>query len=83
MMREAEVYRGIEFVRLSSLPKEQARMIRDSNYLKNTIKILHGTDLYTDCLLYASYIEWYQRYYPINWEPIPAIGEEIKSKLAF
>lgn len=59
MKAQIENYRGIEFVRLSSLPGDQKKMIRDSHFVNKTIKILRENKLITDCLPYKSYLEWY------------------------
>jgi len=59
MKAEVEVYRGIEFVRLSALSREQAKAIRESSFGKRVIKILHGSEILPDCLPWTSYLEWY------------------------
>lgn len=76
MRAEAEVYKGIQFVRLSSLPKEHKKMILNSTYTKNIIKILHNDELLADCLPYAYYVEWHQNCYGTHADttPSPQLG---------
>jgi hypothetical protein len=84
MRANPELYKGIEFVRLSSLPKEQKKLILNSSYAKNTIKILHGDELFADCLPYAYYLNWHQECYNSKAEATPSTSPEIKAlKLAF
>ena len=60
MKATIENYKGIEFVRLSSLPEDQKRMIWQSDYKTKVIKILRGKELISDCLPYEHYREWHQ-----------------------
>jgi hypothetical protein len=62
MKADAKVYKGIEFVRLSSLNKEQAASIGESAFAKKTIKILCDNELLSDCLPYSYYLEWYHQF---------------------
>ena len=83
MRAEVEIYRGIEFVRLSSLTQEQNKLIADSSISRKTIKILRGTELLTDCIPYQLYLEWYKHHYHHQAEPVPKLSIEIeKLKLA-
>jgi hypothetical protein len=59
MKAEVEIYKGIEFVRLSSLPEEQKKLIWNSAFNKKMIKIKNGSELLTDCFPYTIYLEWY------------------------
>ena len=60
MKAAVEVYRGIEFVRLSSLSPEEKRGLLEAKYFTKTIKILRDQELINDCLPYHFYLEWYE-----------------------
>lgn len=63
MRANVEVYKGIEFVRISHLPKEQQVLIYQTDLSNKTIKILQGDTVISDCLQYRDYQEWYERYH--------------------
>lgn len=60
---EVEIYKGIEFVRISVLPEDQKQSIQDSSHIHKVIKILRGKELLNDCLKYNDYLEWYRGHY--------------------
>jgi hypothetical protein len=62
MKAGAEVYKGIEFVRLSSLKDDQSLSIRNSAFAGRTIKILRNNEIISDCLPYTVYLEWYHQF---------------------
>ena len=59
----AEIYKGIMFVRVSSLPEEQKKLIWKSFSGQKIIKILRGKELLDDCLQYEEYQNWYHHHY--------------------
>ena len=61
MKVETESYKGIEFVRISSLPDEQRELFWDSFNPQKIIKILRGNELLNDCLQYEDYQDWYTK----------------------
>ncbi len=63
MRAPSEVYKGIEFVRLYSLPVEQSEKIRQSLGRDRIIKILKEETLLTDCIQYSDYLSWYHESY--------------------
>ena len=63
MKAAVETYKGIEFVRISTLPGDQKAMIWSSAYKDKVIKILRDKELLTDCLPYGHYLEWYKEIY--------------------
>ena len=63
MLAAIENYKGIEFVRISSLPEVQQKMIWTSAYRHKVIKILRGEELLNDCLPSVNYVEWYMQCY--------------------
>jgi hypothetical protein len=52
-----EVYRGISFVRLSSLPIDQNRIISKTKIRK--INIQTESSVLTDCVQYLDYEKWF------------------------
>jgi hypothetical protein len=56
----AENYKGIEYIRISSLPSEQKKNIYQSLNHKLIINILREESLLNDCLQYQHYITWYE-----------------------
>jgi hypothetical protein len=57
------VYRGIEYVRIDELPPDQRRLLMLSPLVPERIKILIDGKVYDQCLLYNSYMEWFNRVY--------------------
>ncbi|HWA32533.1 MAG TPA: hypothetical protein VG737_00310 [Cyclobacteriaceae bacterium] len=53
-----ENFKGIEFVRISSLPAEQKEKIWQSFQHDKIIKIVKDTTLLNDCILYNDYLSW-------------------------
>lgn len=62
-MREKEIYKGIEFVRLSTLPDEQSERIRASFPKEKIIKILKDEIILRDCIQYQDYQDWFRKSY--------------------
>ena len=84
MIAAIENYKGIEFVRISTLPEEQKRMLWTSAYQHKIIKILRDKELLSDCLLYDNYVEWYERCYKTSPAVSPQPVERAKElRLAF
>lgn len=65
-MIEREIYKGIEFVRLSNLPKEQSERINASLPKEKIIKILRDEVILKDCVQYRDYLEWYSESYQVT-----------------
>lgn len=59
-MTEREIYKGIEFVRISNLPKEQSERIKASFPKEKIIMILRDEVLLKDCIQYCDYQEWFK-----------------------
>lgn len=55
-------YKGIEYIRLSSLPASQAESLKQTLNHRTLIKILHEEVVLTDCVLYTAYEQWYANY---------------------
>ena len=53
-----ENFKGIEFVRISSLPEDQKEKIWQSFQQDKIIKIVKDQALLNDCILYQDYLSW-------------------------
>ena len=63
MKVSSENYKGIEYVRISSLPNGQKNCIYGSLNHKLIINILKNDSVMNDCLQYQHYIIWYENVY--------------------
>ncbi|MDZ4716759.1 MAG: hypothetical protein SH819_14940 [Cytophagales bacterium] len=59
MKMPLETFKGIEFVRISSMPKEQQERIWQTFESEKIIKIVKDQALMNDCILYADYAAWH------------------------
>ncbi|MBX2913757.1 MAG: hypothetical protein KF856_00665 [Cyclobacteriaceae bacterium] len=64
MLASVEIYKGIEFVRISHLPADQQEKIKASIKRDQIIKILIGNTLADDCVQYHHYKAWFLHTYP-------------------
>lgn len=71
MRATAENYKGIEYIRISSLPAEQKKNIYQSLNHKLIINILKEKSLLNDCLQYQHYITWYENVYKTTVQEKP------------
>ncbi len=63
-MTEREVYKGIEYVRISKLPQEQSVRIQASIPEEKIFKILRDDEVVLeDCVQYRDYQEWFKKSY--------------------
>ena len=83
MKASVEMYKGIEFVRISSLPEVQKERIRNSFNTLKIIKILCGNELLHDCLQYEEYETWYNVQYKAVTVRESASQLTVALKLAF
>ena len=63
MRVDAENYKGIEFVRISTLPEDQKQLIWTSLKRDKIIKILKKDCLLNDCIQISDYEKWYTENY--------------------
>jgi hypothetical protein len=63
MRVDSEIYKGIEFVRIFSLPPQQKEMIWQTLGQDKIIKILKEDTLLHDCVQYSDYLTWYHESY--------------------
>jgi hypothetical protein len=71
MIIASEVYKGIEFVRISSLGVEQKSKIWQTLERSKIIKILRDNELLNDCIQYSDYISWCLNHVPEAVRIIP------------
>ncbi|GHM99937.1 hypothetical protein WSM22_14270 [Cytophagales bacterium WSM2-2] len=69
MLVASENYKGIKFVRISSLPVEQKNLIWKSVNTNLVIKILKDDTLLNDCLQYNHYATWYENFFKTTLRP--------------
>lgn len=63
MRAAAENYKGIEFVRISTLPEDQKQLIWTSLKRDKIIRILKNDCLLNDCVQVRDYEAWYTENY--------------------
>ena len=63
MKAVSEDFKGISYVRISSLPEKQRAGIAQSFDSNLIIKILKGGEVLSDCLQYNDYLAWYENIY--------------------
>ena len=86
MKAMAENFKGIEFVRISSLPQEQKEKIWQSFQQDKIIKIVRDQALMNDCILYEDYLSWLNQHQnpAAKSSPSPASSPQAAfAKLAF
>jgi hypothetical protein len=64
-----ENYKGIEFVRISTLPENQKTLLKQSFDKNKIIKILKENSLLSDCVMYSDYLEWLSK----NLKAVPPL----------
>lgn len=57
-MLSPEEYRGIEFIRIASLPVEVKQSFQATFDRSKIIKILRDKELLVDCVLYTDFLNW-------------------------
>jgi len=69
-MSQKEIYKGIEFVRISNLPKEQSEKIFAAFPKEKIIKILRDEVILKDCIQYHEYQDWVKAMYQKQRDPV-------------
>ncbi len=82
MGMNVERYKGIEFVRISSLPKEQQNQVWASFERDKIIKIIRDESLLNDCILVHDFAAW-QAQFQAPTPQQPSSNTPILGKLAF
>ena len=67
MKTQAENFKGIEFVRISTLPEDQKEKIWQSFQQDKIIKIVKDKALMNDCILYQDYLSWLKQQVPAKF----------------
>ena len=82
MMIKSKVYKGIEYVLLSELPREQQEILNASLNKSLLIKILINGKITSDCLQYRDYKLWYESIFKVQ-TPVAdnTLAKNIKSKI--
>ena len=62
MLAQPEQYKGISFVRISSLPGEQKAAFKDAPHHERVVKIIRDNALMNDCIIYEDYVQWYNEF---------------------
>ena len=80
-----ENFKGIEFVRISSLPDEQKEKIWKSFHQDKIFKIVKDKSLLNDCILSNDYVTWLEQQHSAAAKPVvkPEPQGAIFAKLAF
>jgi hypothetical protein len=81
-----ENFKGIEFVRISSLPEDQKRKIWESPLKEKIIKIVKDQTLLNDCIMSQDYNSWLKEQSVESSRPAPVSSQSplsAFSKLAF
>jgi hypothetical protein len=79
-MVKADEYKGIEYVRISNLPQDEADQIKGSSIIKK-ITILKDETLMRDCITYNAYKSWYENHYhPSGAGNSPLAPEKLNGK---
>ena len=63
MKVNSTIYKGIEFIEISSLPNEQKTSLLEAVNPELLIKILVDGKLMPRCIQYKYYEEWYDNFY--------------------
>jgi hypothetical protein len=66
MKLPAENYKGIEFIRISSLPEDQRQKLEINFGKSRIIKILKESELIKDCIQFSDYSEWYSKNFKVE-----------------
>ena len=82
MKVNSTIYKGIEFIEVSSLPHEQKTSLLQSISPDLLIKILVDGKLFPRCIQYKDYEEWYDNSYrPANGKKEAALPESRDEKV--
>ena len=86
MKVNSTIYKGIEFVEISTLPSEQKTILLQTINPELLIKILVDGKLMPRCLQYKDYEEWYDNAFrPSNKSDVSTVpesrGTEVKADI--
>ena len=72
MKTPSKIFRGIEYIQVSSLPEPQRRKLQETINQNVLIKILMDGKIVSDCLQYKDYEFWYENIYHPSVEKMKA-----------
>ena len=64
-------YKGIEYIELNDLPKEQRDRFFESAHEEFLIKILIDKRIVGNCIQYKDYLNWFDTIYKASASPAP------------
>ncbi|HCW06379.1 MAG TPA: hypothetical protein DGG95_03325 [Cytophagales bacterium] len=82
MLAAEESYRGISFIRISSLPLEQKKKIKQTIDQQLIIKIKREDLILADCVQYNHYLSWYENIFKVQREPVAELEMPALNSLA-
>jgi hypothetical protein len=65
MKVSSKIYKGIEYVQIKDLPKEQQETILDTLNHECLIKILIDRSIISNCIQYKDYVLWFDSIYDV------------------
>ena len=85
-MVQSKTYKGIEYIQLSALPKEQYESFLKSASGELIIKIKVNEEILADCVQYKDYVSWFKSVYTTTTQvqPLPEkqVSQQAKWRLA-
>ena len=63
MKVKSKIFKGIEYVQLSELPKEQVNILMQTLNNDLIIKILIAGKVQNDCIQFKDYVSWFDNVY--------------------
>jgi hypothetical protein len=77
-MVKSTIYKGIEFVRLSSMSKSDQELFQKTFNPHLYIKILMDEEIVHDCIQYKDYISWYAKMFPKSSAAITVLQDAVE-----
>ena len=78
--QDEEVFRGIHYIRVSSLPSDQQSFLNDWLPSDQLIKIMIEKEILDDCVQYHHYVHWYENVYPTQEQVKMEVTKEPEPK---
>jgi hypothetical protein len=75
-MVKSTIYKGIEFVRLSSMTMAEQELFQKTFNPTLYIKILIGEEIAHDCIQYKDYLDWQMAMSPKSKTSFQSVGKE-------
>jgi hypothetical protein len=72
-------YKGIDYVRLSTLPPNEAELLKKNLTSRSLIKIMIYDEIIDDCVLYGEYEAWLKNYQP---EPVEKSSAALTNRVS-